>query len=121
MLSACHHVAAVHACVLVVLHEGVVMDEVRVEAIARKLREDRASGLGSVELARTARDELGEDFRPFRFIQVFWRAFDIPLPVMQKAAAWRGLNPAPPEISDAEFEQLLAPWLSTPPPHCGDK
>ncbi|RDI50142.1 hypothetical protein [Nocardia mexicana] len=89
------------------------MDEDRFEAVARTLRASQAGGTRPVELARMAKDELGEDFRAINVVKVFRDAFEIPLPVLKSATCWQGFALAPDDtaLSDDEFDRLLEPWL----------
>ncbi|MFG1792991.1 hypothetical protein [Nocardia sp. NPDC049149] len=89
------------------------MDEDKAQAVVVALRKGKGRGLSAVELARMAKQELGEDFQAITFIKVFWNAFEIPLPVLQQAACWRGFWTATPEAgtTDEELERLLEPWL----------
>lgn len=94
------------------------MDDEQAESIVGVLRRARYNGLGAAGLARKAKGELGDNFRVITLIQVFWKAFEIPLPVLQNAACWRGFHLASSSISDEELEPLLAPWLP-PSSHAG--
>ncbi|MEU5598648.1 hypothetical protein [Streptomyces sp. NPDC020298] len=58
---------------------GIVVDE---------LKAAHADGKDAVELALLANDKLGSAFGAISFIASFRLAFDIPLPVLQRAQAW---------------------------------
>ncbi|WP_306330009.1 hypothetical protein [Streptomyces venezuelae] len=82
------------------------------ESVADGLRAARAEGRSATELALRCRTELGSAFGVISFIAVFRSAFDVPLPVLQRAQAWQGFGWGAEQISDEEFSDLLAPWLT---------
>ncbi|KOX32445.1 hypothetical protein [Streptomyces sp. NRRL F-6491] len=82
------------------------------ERTADGLRAARAEGKDAVELALFSREKLGPAFGVISFIAVFRTAFDIPLPVLQRAQAWEGFGWGSARISDEEFSALLSPWLA---------
>ncbi|MFK4109374.1 hypothetical protein [Streptomyces sp. NPDC002176] len=67
-----------------------------------------------MELALLAKDELGAGFGVISFIAVFRSAFDIPLPVLQRAQAWEGFGGGGVHLSDEEFSTVLSPWIARP-------
>ncbi|MFD9967172.1 hypothetical protein [Streptomyces sp. NPDC059017] len=83
------------------------------EEIARELRAAHAEGEGAVELALLSREKLGSGFGVISFIASFRLAFNIPLPVLQRAQAWEGFGWGGVQISDEEFAAILSPWLAT--------
>jgi hypothetical protein len=83
-----------------------------VEKTAAELRAAHAEGKGAVELALLSRDKLGSAFGVISFIAAFRTAFDVPLPVLQRAQAWERFGWGGVQISDQEFSALLSPWLT---------
>ncbi|WHM38503.1 hypothetical protein [Streptomyces sp. BPTC-684] len=82
------------------------------EEIARELKKAHAEGKGVVELALLSREKLGSGFGVISFIASFRLAFDIPLPVLQRAQAWEGFGWGGLQITDEEFTAVLLPWLA---------
>ncbi|NEC85156.1 hypothetical protein [Streptomyces sp. SID12501] len=82
------------------------------ENIAAELRVAHSEGKGAVELALLSREKLGSAFGAISFIAVFRIAFDVPLPVLQRAQAWGRFGGGGVQISDQEFSALLSPWLT---------
>lgn len=66
-----------------------------------------------MELALLSRDKLGSAFGVISFIAAFRIAFDVPLPVLQRAQAWGG-GWGGVQISDEEFSAVMSPWLARP-------
>jgi hypothetical protein len=81
------------------------------EEIAQELSAAHRGGKDAVELALLAREKLGPKFGVISFIAVFRLAFDIPLPVLQRAQAWEGFSWGGTQISNDEFTEILSPWL----------
>ncbi|WP_158715568.1 hypothetical protein [Streptomyces sp. NRRL S-481] len=82
------------------------------EKTAAELRAAHAEGRGAVELALLSRDRMGSAFGVISFIAAFRMAFDVPLPVLQRAQAWERFGWGGVQISDEEFSALLSPWLT---------
>ncbi|MBC3988909.1 hypothetical protein H8N00_08440 [Streptomyces sp. AC563] len=76
------------------------------------LREQRKAGSDALSLAKTAQVGMGSRFGSVAFIAVFRMAFGVPLDVLQRAQAWHGFDFGGYMISDAEFTELLRPWIS---------
>ena len=85
---------------------------VDLEEVAGELRAAHADGKDAIELALLAKKRLGAGFRAVPFIASFRLAFDIPLPVLQRAQAWERFGLGSVHISDEEFTNLLSPWLT---------
>ncbi|MET9295669.1 hypothetical protein [Streptomyces sp. NPDC003077] len=81
------------------------------DQVVSALKAARAEGKGAMELASISREELGPAFGAISFIASFRLAFGIPLPVLQRAHAWRGFGWGGVQISDEEFVAILSPWL----------
>ncbi|MET9526151.1 hypothetical protein [Streptomyces coeruleorubidus] len=82
------------------------------EKVADELRAARAEGKDAVELALLTREKLGAAFGVISFIASFRLAFDVPLPVLQRAQSWQRFGWGGASISDEEFAAILAPWLA---------
>lgn len=82
------------------------------EKIAGELRAAHSEGKDAVELALLAREKLGATFGVISFIASFRLAFNIPLPVLQRAQAWQRFGWGGTSISDEEFSATLSPWLA---------
>jgi hypothetical protein len=82
------------------------------ETLVSELKAAHADGKDAIQLALLARDKLGAGFRAVPFIASFRLAFDIPLPVLQRAQAWERFGLGSVHISDEEFTSLLSPWLT---------
>lgn len=82
------------------------------EEVARELRAAHVEGKGAVELALLSREKLGAGFGIISFIASFRIAFNIPLPVLQRAQAWEGFGWGGVHISNEEFAAILSPWLA---------
>ncbi|WP_150160242.1 hypothetical protein [Streptomyces venezuelae] len=82
------------------------------EVVADKMRAARTEGKDATELALLCKAELGSAFGVISFIAAFRSAFDVPLHVLQRAQAWEGFGWGGTQISDQEFSDLLAPWLT---------
>lgn len=82
------------------------------EKIAGELRSAHSEGKDAVELALLSREKLGETFGVISFITSFRLAFNIPLPVLQRAQAWQQFGWGGESISDEEFSAILSPWLA---------
>ena len=83
-----------------------------IEKVAGELREAHDEGKDAVELAVLSREKLGAAFGIISFIASFRLAFEIPLPVLQRAQAWQGFGWGGKSISDEEFSAILSPWLA---------
>ena len=82
------------------------------EETAGELQAAHSSGKNAVELALLSREKLGAAFGVISFIASFRLAFEIPLPVLQRAQAWQGFGWGGTSISDEEFSAILSPWLT---------
>ncbi|TLS45866.1 hypothetical protein FE633_11945 [Streptomyces montanus] len=84
----------------------------KMKEIAGELRAAHAEGKDAVELALISREKLGPAFGVISFIASFRLAFNIPLPVLQRAQAWERFGWGGVQISDEEFSAILSPWLA---------
>ncbi|WP_217165267.1 hypothetical protein [Streptomyces sp. AC512_CC834] len=82
------------------------------EKIAGELQAAHAEGMDAMELALLSRERMGATFGVISFIAVFRHAFDIPLPVLQRAQAWERFDWGDKHITDEEFCAVLSPWLT---------
>ncbi|MDQ0797552.1 hypothetical protein [Streptomyces sp. B1I3] len=85
-----------------------------IQQAASTLRAAHRRGSGATELGELAKDTLGPAFGPVSFVAVFRSAFGIPIDILQRALAWQGFNSNINSISDEEFTNLLAKWLTEP-------
>ncbi|MFI6307120.1 hypothetical protein ACIBCH_34990 [Amycolatopsis thailandensis] len=75
------------------------------------LRREREAGLNATDLAATVQRWLGEDFTVVRFRAAFFHAFEISIPVLQKASRWHPWHDGSDSLSDADLNALFAPWI----------
>ncbi|MFF0145468.1 MULTISPECIES: hypothetical protein [Amycolatopsis] len=66
----------------------------------------------AVDIARAARELLGERFNAVSFMYVLMRAFEVDFYAARDAARWHEFHGGPGAVSDADLEALLAPWLA---------
>ncbi len=82
------------------------------EDILQELRAERQSG--ALALAARLEELTGGQLGQGTMVSYFARAFpDVPLRVFLEAGAWNRLTNG--SLSDADFEEALAPWLTPPP------
>lgn len=67
---------------------------------------------GATEVARAAKELLGERFDSCSFTYVLMRAFEVEFYAASEAARWHEFDNGPRSLSDADLETLLDPWLS---------
>lgn len=79
---------------------------------ADELRLADVTGRTAVDVARTARDLLGDRFSSASFLYVLMRAFEVDYHAATAAARWHECRPGPRALSDADLEVVLAPWFS---------
>ncbi|MEQ0558835.1 hypothetical protein ABJI51_07120 [Amycolatopsis sp. NEAU-NG30] len=79
---------------------------------ADELKSTDTAGRSAVEIARTARDLLGDRFSSATFLYVLMRAFEVDYHAATTAARWHECQQGPRALSDADLEKLLAPWLN---------
>ncbi|MBN6033363.1 hypothetical protein [Amycolatopsis sp. 195334CR] len=77
---------------------------------AEKLMCSEASS--ATEIARTARELLGDRFSSCSFTYVLMRAFDVEFYAAAEAARWHEFDSGPRSLSNDELEALLSPWLT---------
>ncbi|WP_239154080.1 hypothetical protein [Amycolatopsis sp. FDAARGOS 1241] len=70
-------------------------------------------GRTATDVARTARTLLGERFDPVSFMYVLMRAYSVDFHAARDASRWQGFGEGPRQLSDADLEALLAPWLAS--------
>jgi hypothetical protein len=66
---------------------------------------------GATQVAREARTLLGERFSSVTFMYVLMRAFEVEFYAARDASRWHEFHGGPHALSDADLENLLAPWL----------
>lgn len=69
-------------------------------------------GMRATEVARTARELLGDRFSPASFVYVLMRAFDVEFQAACAASRWHEIDNGPRALSDERLEAVLRPWLS---------
>ncbi|GAB2783833.1 hypothetical protein [Amycolatopsis magusensis] len=80
---------------------------------AEKLMLTDVTGRSATDVARVARELLGERFDSCTFTYVLMRAFDVEFHAACQASRWHEFDNGPRALSDADLETLLSPWLST--------
>ncbi|AXB44239.1 hypothetical protein [Amycolatopsis albispora] len=81
------------------------------EPAAQELIRNYTGNRSATEVARSARDLLGERFDSCSFTYVLMRAFDVEFHAASEAARWHEFDNGPRSLSDDDLEALLRPWL----------
>ncbi|MBP2477082.1 hypothetical protein JOF53_005954 [Crossiella equi] len=69
-------------------------------------------GRTATDVARTAKELLGERFSSDSFVYVMMRAFDVEFHAACDASRWHEFASGPRSLSDDDLEVLLRPWLA---------
>jgi hypothetical protein len=78
---------------------------------ADELRLSDVVDRSATEVAREARTLLGERFSSVTFMYVLMRAFEVEYTAARDASRRHEFHGGPRALSDADLENLLAPWL----------